>query len=191
MKKIIAVSFIFIFILTMCSCKETSDKEKIISVNYNTKIYEKLFTIPFDYQLTETMKENGFLSVKKKANGLAEFEIKQEDYDTYISKLCASRKEIFDEDNTKYRPYVKSVSYNDDLTEITIAVSRSDYDSRSTENGSGYMMIRTCISGCVNNVAVYHSFSTGDFKECEIKVVDSETHEVLETVYSPKRLLEN
>ena len=182
------IFFSFLLLLSICSCEQNDTPEEIISVNYNTKIQESLFKIPFNYQLSDAMKDSGFLSVEKKDEGLAVYQIKRKDYVQYISQLGASKKEIFDKCNTDYAPYVTSVSYNDDLTQITIAVNKADYENDSYENGSGYLKIQNCITGCINNVALYHSFSIGDFKECEIKVTDSVTGEVLETFYSPKAL---
>ena len=60
----------------------------------------------------------------------------------------------------------------------------------SYENESGYLQIRNCIIGCRDNVALYHSLSTGSFKECEIEITDSNTGDVLETIYSTKSLLD-
>ncbi len=186
MKKMITFFLLLILLLTLCSCKNDNNPEEIITVNYNAKIEERLFLIPFEYQLSESMKEKGFLSIEKKDDGLAVYEIKRKDYNEYISQLALSRKEIFDKLNTDCAPYVKSVSYNDDLTEIVIAVNKTDYES-----GSAYSKIQNCIIGCRNNVATYHSFSTGDFIECEIKVVDSVSGDVLKTIYSPSSLFDN
>ena len=191
MRKIIAFFLLLILLLVMCSCGNANEPEEIITVNYNAKIEESLFRIPFEYQLSEAMKEKGFLSIEKKDDGLAVYKIKRKDYNEYISQLALSKKEIFDKCNTDYTPYVKSVSYNDDLTEIVIAVSKADYENVSYENGSAYLKIQNCIIGCRDNVSLYHSFSTGDFMECEIKVVDSITGDVLKTLYSPSSLLDN
>ena len=143
MKKILMFLLLFILLLTMCSCNEVYDPEEIITVNYNAKIEEALFRIPFEYQLSETMKEKGFLSVQKKDDGLAVYEIKRKDYNEYISRLESSKKEIFDGYSTDYAPYIKSVSYNNDLTEIVITVNKTDYEKVSFENGSGYLKIQT------------------------------------------------
>ncbi len=191
MRKIITFFLFLILLVTMCSCKSANGPEEIITVNYNAKIEESLFLIPFEYQLSESMKEKGFLSIEKKDDGLAVYKIKRKDYYKYISQLELSRKEIFNRYNTDYAPYVKSVSYNDDLTEIVITVNKTDYENISYESGSAYSKIQNCIIGCRNNVSTYHGFSTGDFMECEIKVVDSVTGDVLKTIYSPSSLLDN
>ena len=190
MRKILIFCIAFIMMLSMCSCKANEDPEEIITVNYRVEVVEKLVQIPVEYEVSDTLKEKGFLSIEKKEDGLAVYKIKRKDYNEYISQLEASKKEIFDRCNIDYYPYVTSVSYNDDLTKITIAVDKSEYENVSYDNESGYSHIRSCIVGCSNNVALYHSLSTGDFKECEIEVVDSSTGDVLETIYSPKAILE-
>ena len=189
MRKIITFLLLCVLLLTMCSCKNANDGEEIITVNYNAKIEESLFRIPFKYELSESMIEKGFLSIEKKGDGLAVYTIKRKDYEKFISQFAASKKEILDECSTDFAPYVKSVSYNDNLTEIVISVSKTDYENVSFSNG--YLKIQNCIIGCSNNVGMYHSFSTGDFVECEIKVIDSATGDILNKIYSPSSLLNN
>lgn len=165
--------------------------EEIITVYYNIKIAEFPFPVTsVEYQLSESMKEKGFLSMEKKDDGSAVYEIKQKDYNEFISQLKASVKGTFDSYNTYFAPYVKSVSYNDDLTEIVITVNKTDYENKSFENGSVYLKINNCITSCRGGVNKYHCFSTGDFTECEIKIVDSMTGDVLETIYSISSILD-
>lgn len=190
MKKLSVFLFLAMVLFSLVSCANKNDPEAVISVNFNTEVYEAIFRSPFDYTLTDGQKEKGFISVEKKNDKVAVYKIKRKDYDAYISELVASKKAVFDAYNDGSNPLIKSVSYNDDLTEITIAVDKLDYENESYENGSDYLKIRNCISGCGGQASLYHSYSTGSFNKCEITVVDSATGEVLETISYPEALLE-
>ena len=54
-----------------------------------------------------------------------------------------------------------------------------------------YLRIVNCTIGCGNNVSLYHSFSTGVFSECEIKIIDNNTGDVLKTFKYPETLLKS
>ena len=189
MKKVIMFLALFIIPFAMCSCKKAKDPEEIISVNYNTQIEEALFGMPFDYELSEKDKERGFISVEKKDDNVAVYKIKRKDYEAFISELGTYKKEIFDKFNNQSDSAIKSVSYNESLTEIVISVDREDYENVSYENDSNYWEIVNCSIGCGNNVSQYHCFSTGEFRECEIKIVDNNTGDVLRTDKYPEALL--
>lgn len=191
MKKI-AIFLVTIFILTgFCSCKASNNPEEVIKVNYNPKINEHIFLLSYDYQLTDTQIERGFISVEKKSDGMAVFKIKRKDYEAYIGEIKTSREEFFNEYNNGADPLIKSVAYNDDLTEIIIKVNKHDYENTVYDNGiSPYLHILNVFTGCGSSTSLYLAFSTGDFKQCEVKLVDDSTGEVLKSDTYPQTLFD-
>ena len=175
-------------IMTALLAIENLDPEEIIDVYYNPKISEALFIIPFDYELSDTKKEQGFISVEKTEDGNALYKIKRKDYEAFISNFCATKKQNID--NNAVEP-IKSITYNDDLTEIVIAVDRVDYEAKDYSGGSNYLKIRNAKDGCGWEASLYLAYTTDQFKECVVTVVDYQTGEVLDSVIQPKTLLEN
>ena len=186
MKKLMI--FALAALMLFCSCEKAPDPEEIIDVYYNARIEEALFIIPFDFELSDTKREQGFISVEDMGDKIALYKIKRKDYEAFITNLLEKKKEHIDMGAVEP---IKSITYNDDLTEIVIAVDRADYESKDYSGGSNYKAIVNQRSGCGWEASIYHSYTTGEFKECVVKIVDYQTGEVLDTVIQPKTLLEN
>lgn len=191
MKKIAIILTVMFILTNCCSCKTTNNPEEIIEVNYNPKILERLLLLPYDYQLTDTQIEKGFTSIEKQNNGMAVLKIKRKDYESYIDEIKSSRKEIFNKYNDSSELLIKSVTYNDDLTKITIRVDKSDYENHTYDNGiSPNRYILDVFRGCGTNVSLYLAYSISDFKQCEVKLVDDSTGEILKSDTYPQTLFD-
>ena len=191
MKKIAIFLTLILIIANFCSCKASNDPEEIIEVNYNPKILEYLLQMPYDYKLTDTQIEKGFLTVEKQDNGMAVMTIKRKDYEAYINELIASRKEIFNKYNDISETLITSVTYNDDLTEITVKVDKADYENNTYENGiSPNLYILNVFRGCGTNASLYLAYSEGDFKQCNVKLIDAITGETLKSDTYPQTLFD-
>ena len=198
MKKCVCALLVpaLLFLFAGCSSVEKPGEagqgsaDPIITVYFDAAANEALYHLPFEYKLTEWDKEVGFLSVEKKSDGVAMYTIKQSDYQDLLDEILRTVKALLDKAATKNVPTVKSITYNDTLTEIVIAVERADFENISFEQDAPYAIIINCISGCGNNVVLYHCYSTGEFTSCTVKVVDSATGDTLASRVYPDFLKE-
>lgn len=186
MKKVLCCLISFILIFTLCACAQTEDPEEIISVNVNLKIYNKIFTgFPLDYTLPDYV-----LSIEKINDDLAVYTIKRKDHEKDIGNIKETRITFLDSYKTEYADFINSVSYNEDLTKIVVTLDKYDYENVSYEYGSAWLKTHGFVDGCVWNTAMYHMYSTGDFKEYEVRVIDNITGDVIEIFSCPDALFE-
>ena len=137
----------------------------------------------FDYSLTEEQKEKGFIGVKKNEDGSATYTIKKKDYKVFLSEYKKTAMQGIDElTKDGNLPSVKSITYNDDLSKITIIAERESF-----ENGFDSMVVMSC--GLASSM--YQMFDLNSNGKCTVEVKDSTTGEVFQTAKYPDDLNNN
>ncbi len=154
----------------------------IISGTVNLTIpveFLELSSEPFDYKLTKENKANGFTSIKKNSDGSATYTIKEKEYKKFINNLKSETKKAIDElilDDTLST--VKTIKYNDNLSEIIITVEKENYEN------SFESLIET---SCGLTACLYQMYDIDAPRNCLIKVKDEATGEIFKTKTFPEK----
>ena len=186
MKKVLACLLIVLMLALPTACGESPDD--IITFEIDTSPFDKALKGMFPTELVDNMKEDGFISIEKKADELVEYKIKRGDYDAFLARYKQTRVDILEKynnsDSDSYSEYIDKVEYNDDLTVITITCDKAGYDEKSIEYGSAYRNIQGCAIGCANNISVYQQYNIHSNRKCTIKLKDRASDEIFsEKVY--------
>ena len=135
---------------------------------------------PFDYQLTEEDKENGFTNIKKNDDGSATYIIKKDKYKIFINELKAETANSIDELKASGAfSSIEKIEYTDKFEIVTITANREQF-----QNGIDNMAVLSC---GLNSYA-YQLFDTDAKGTCTVNVKDSTSGEVFYTTVYPDAL---
>ena len=167
---------------TETSSKEASSekivevKDKIVEITLSKEFLE-LGGSEANYTLTQEQKDNGFIDIIKNNDGSATYTIKEKDYKVFIVDLKKEATNGIDEITDGTFTSIKSVSYNDDLSEITIVADKEAF------NGSFDSL---SMMSCSLNSLIYQRFDVNAKGKCTVKVKDSASGEVFKTKTYPE-----
>ena len=131
-----------------------------------------------NYTLTQEQKDKGFISVTKNDDGSATYTIKEKDYKVFIADLRAEATKGIDSIVTEGTfKSIKSITYNDDLSEITITADKAAF-------GKG--LDAMSMMSCSLNSLIYQRFDVDAEGKCTVYVKDASTGEVFKTEEYPK-----
>lgn len=131
----------------------------------------------FNYQLTEENKENGFTEIKKNDDGSATYTIKKKEYKKFISELREATKQGIDELNKDGAfPSVQSITYNNDLSKITITADKEKFQNSFDT---------AIMFGCGLTSCLYQAYDIDAKGECTVEVKDVTTGETIKSAVYP------
>lgn len=135
---------------------------------------------PFDYQLTEEDRKNGFTNIKKNNDGSATYFIKKDKYDSFIDKLKTETANSIDElVLSKSFSSIENIEYSDKFETITITANKEQF-----QNGIDSMVITSCGLSSY----IYQMFDIDAKHTCIINIKDSTSGEVFHTATYPDAL---
>lgn len=153
-----------------------------IEINISKELLE-LNGKKFDYTLTEEQKKQGFTNIKRNKDDSATYTIKKKNYEKFIAEFKKISKQGIDElTKDGSLTSIKKITYNDDLSKITILADKSKF-----ENSIDSMALFSCgLTSCV-----YQTFDVNAPGKCTVDVKDSVSGEIFKTIVYPDALNEN
>lgn len=137
---------------------------------------------PFNYQLTEEDKGNGFTDIKKNNDGSATYTIEKDKYDTFINELKTETASSIDELTTNGSfASIEKIEYTDKFETVTITANKEQFEN-SIDN--------IAVLSCGLSSYAYQLFDIDAEGICTINVKDSTSGEVFQTTIYPDALNE-
>lgn len=194
MKKITAILIALAITIAFAACSNNtaSNNENASEATESTEttaqiVDENLLTVditvpasmfseesPATDELSQEQKDKGFKSAKLNDDGSVTYTMDKSAFKDYKEELKKSSEDSLNSLSNDY-PCISNVGYNDNLSEIKISVNRSEY-----ENGMNFLCITQ--AGFIANI--YQAYTNETIKS-EIKVIDKDTDEVIESATYP------
>ena len=169
MKKILCLVILLSVCVSVCLCGCGKSDKVTVSINASTLTQEELS------DLEKFARDNGFDSaVYNKKKGIVEVTLGSTEHDKLTYGLGVTViKNVFGMIKSEDYPYITDVDRNDNFTEMTVYVNKSEYE----EDGKGDD-ISDYVGKCCLVYLNYEDFRQED-KKCTVRILDSETKKTI------------